>query len=404
MPAKKKKEFNLAGFAKSAMEAAQGTVGQENVYVAADHDKRQFGFHIPTFALRYLINNTVWPLQRVSSCGGPPKGHKSSFAYQLQRWVLDAGGMVTHIETENKATSDIQKSIVGPKYMDPNSPDAWRVSFVNTRTINEWQQVLTKQHELLQKVTEDSGSKPCIPIMWNIDTLMGADTEEQLSKLKDTGEAMGRGYSDAPMIISNFLRQTSAVLLGWPICLHLTHQEKNAIGGIGKTRAGGIAPDFYTSIDLQFSLGGTSAYSKSYKIDRANMSGFNVKMKVRKSSIGPSGREMTVPFIWRFLDEVDSETGEKKTRQEFQFDWNAATAELLANMPIRSISDIMRVESEQTRAGKVYSSDALGVKKTSPLSGAEFGAALEANTELMAALENHLVIKQGQLIGPGILD
>jgi hypothetical protein len=405
MTAKKRsiEEFDEAAFARASFARAESVVAKGGVYMAADHEAKQIGFKIPVFALRYLINNGVWPLQRMSSCGGPPKGHKSSFAYQLQRWTLDAGGLVTHIETENKATSDIQSSLLGPKYMNPDSPDKWRLTFVNTKTINEWQQVISGSLAALKEMCDTAGKKPAIPIMYNVDTLMGTDTEEAMARILDTGEAQGRGYGDAAIIISKYLRATSSMLYGYPVFLHFTHQEKPSVGMVGgKTRAGGLAPDFYTSIDLQFSLGGSSSYSTSYKIDRADVSGFNVKMKVRKSSIGPGDREITVPFVWRFID-VDTGTGMRR-RQDFQFDWHAAAAELLANMPSKERGDAIRVGSEMSRSGKVYWCKELGISESSPLSGTEFGEALEANTEVVRALEDWLVIKPGQPLEPGALD
>ena len=399
MAAKKKEEFSIASFAKAAFEKAESIATKGGVYMAADHEAKQVGFRIPVFALRYLINNGVWPLQRMSSCGGPPKGHKSSFAYQLQRWVLDAGGLVTHIETENKATSDIQRSLVGPQYMDPNSPDKWRLTFVNTKTINEWQQIISGSMAELKTMCEAAKAKPSIPIMYNVDTLMGTDTEEAMARIADTGEAQGRGFGDAAIIISKYLRATSSLLYGYPVFLHFTHQEKPSIGMVGgKTRAGGLAPDFYTSIDLQFSLGGASSYSTSYKIERVDVNGFNVKMKVRKSSIGPGDREIVVPFVWRYS------TVDGRRQQDFQWDWHAAGAELLANMPARELGDVLRVGSEMTRNGKVYWCKELGVSESDPASGTEFGTRLEAAPELLAALENQLVIKPGRLLEPGALE
>lgn len=393
------KSFNMSAVISATRKAAEKIIGKENVYVAAEHDSKQVGFPIPTFALRYLINSTMWPLQRITSCGGPPKGHKSSFAYQLQRWVLDAGGMVVHIETENKASSDIQRSLVGPKYISEHAADEdkERIMYYNSRTINEWQRILSDNHSAIKAAAEASRAKPNFPIMWNVDTLMGSDTEEAIDKLQEDGETQGRGFGNAAIMISQHLRAvSSSQLMGWPIFMHLTQQEKPAIGGLGKTRAGGLAPDFYSSLDLQFSLAGTSAYSNSYKIDRADVQGFNVKLKVRKSSIGPCEREIIVPFVWRFIDANDpANAGNNQTvSQVFEWDWNSATSELLANVLKKEVRDVIGVESEQTRGGKVYYSSEAGVSASDPLSGREFGALIESKPDLLQALEYTLAIKK----------
>ena len=134
------------------------------------------------------------------------------------------------------------------------------------------------------------------------------------------------------------------------------------------------------------------------------MSGFNVKMKVRKSSIGPGDREIVVPFVWRYSTVEDPETKMPRRQQDFQWDWHAAGAELLANLPARELGDVLRVGSEMARSGKVYWCKELGISESDPVSGTEFGERLEAATELLAALENQLVIKPGRLLEPGALE
>lgn len=419
MSQKQSKSFNMSAVISATRKAAEKIIGKENVYVAAEHDSKQVGFPIPTFALRYLINSTMWPLQRITSCGGPPKGHKSSFAYQLQRWVLDAGGMVVHIETENKASSDIQRSLVGPKYISEQAEaeDKERIMYYNSRTLNEWQRILSDNHAAIKAAAASGGAKPNFPIMWNIDTLMGSDTEEAIEKLQEAGETKGRGFGDAAIMISQHLRAvSSSQLMGWPIFMHLTQQEKPALSGLGKTRAGGLAPDFYSSLDLQFSIGGTSAYSNSFKIERADVKGFNVKLKVRKSSIGPCEREIVVPFVWRFIveevepvtlqDQVDAGLTVPRSNnvsQVFEWDWNAATSDLLANALKKDLKHILNVEAEQKRGGKVYYSSEAGVSASDPLSGSEFGALIESNQELVRAIELALAVKQTNNVKDGYI-
>ena len=405
--AKKIIEFSQAKFLTAALKSAETAIGKAGVYSAAEHDARQFGFHIPTFALRYLISHSVWPLQRVTSCAGPPKGHKSSFAYQLQRWVLDAGGMVTHVETENKAAIDIQKSIVGPRYMDPASPDSVRMTYINPRTLNEWIKVLNDQMTELEELCgvvksdkvdkKDVMAKPLFPIMWNIDTLVGKGTEEDLGRVTETGESMGRGFGDAPLLINQFFQNTR--MLGWPLFLHITHQDKDDPKSGGKRNAGGVSPEFFSSIFIRFSSGQTSSYGQSTKIDSRGVKGMNVRMKVHRSSIGPGDREIVVPFVWRMREEP-VEGQKPKIVQDFMWDWNSATAELLLNQPPSSpVRDIMEVKGEMTKGvGKVYWCKELGITAADPLKGDEFGAAFEANTELVAQVEALLAIKQGNPI------
>lgn len=232
--------------------------------------------------------------------------------------------------------------------------------------------------------------------MWNIDTLMGATTEEGLAKASETGETQGRGYSDAPILISQFLRETPDILLGWPVFLHLTHQEKDAMGHPGKVRAGGLAPEFYTSLDLQFKVGGASAWSKTDAFHRptSGVYGTNITMKVRKSSIGPDrDRQIVVPFITQTHETVDPATGAAVRSQTHKWDWNAATADLLATTLARDVKPLLAIDSEITSKGsKVYWCDAVGVTAASPVSGPEMGALLEGSRELMVALEDLLFI------------
>jgi hypothetical protein len=292
------------------------------------------------------------------------------------------------------------RSIIGDEYMDPERPEHKRFIIIQANSINSWQQALTDQHKKLSEFMESYKRKPGFPILWSVDSMMGADSDEALGNLKDEGEAAGRGFSDAPILISQFMRGMSTLLLGWPVTLHFSHHEKANLLTHGMRRAGGAAPDFYATLDLQFKKSGGSAYSRTAEINTAKLKGKNITMTVRKSSMGSDvGQSIVVPFLWRF---EEKEGG--GWRQISWWDWESATADIMYKHK-RLLADVLDIEcATKERLGTVYWSDALDIKSSKPLKATEFGALVEGDEELRKKVEDALHIEQHQLFQPGVLD
>ena len=215
--------------------------------------------------------------------------------------------------------------------------------------------------------------------------MRGSTSAEGLAQIQDVGEAAGRGYSDIPILISQFMGAIPDTLLGLPITLHMSHHEKPAMGHPGMQRAGGNAPDFYAILDIQFKRGGVSAMGKSREFSRVNYQAKNIELSVRKSSMGSDvAKDLTVSFCWRFED----------NNQISWWDWDAATAMLLVDKSSQ-LKDILDVNSTQKQIiGEVFWSTTLGIKAADAIPAREFGQLIESQTELRAKIAKALHIQQ----------
>ena len=388
MSAKKNASFGVDDFVDSALAAAAEHFGKEHCYAASDHQKSFNVLPVPPLVLQWMIESNGWPLGRMTQSGGPFGTHKSSFIFQLIKWYLEAGGMAVLIDTENKVSDSLMKSMIPAEYFDAENPKSRRFHIYTASTVNQWQQMIRTQKELIDTKVEAIGRKPNFPILWAVDSMKGGMSAEGLETLKSEGEAAGRGYSDIPILISQFMASMPDTLLGLPITLHMSHHEKPGLGQPGMVRSGGKAPDFYATLDIQFSRGGVTAMGKSREYDRVELQGKNIEMSIRKSSMGSDvGKDIAVSFCWKFVD----------GKQISWWDWDSATAMLMINQAKRlkdaGVMDVNKLET--TNQGMKVYSDAIGIKREDAMPAREFGALIEGQPELRAKVTEALqVIRQ----------
>lgn len=383
--AKKQQSLDVDDFVDAALAVAESDFGAVRCYVAADHEARQVVLPIKPLSLQWLIESNGWPLGRVTQSGGKYGTHKSSFIFQLISWYLEAGGFVALVDTEYKTSSTLMRSIIPAHYFDKEDPRHRRFLLLNATTINEWQKLLTDQYERLNDLVAKTKKKPSFPILWVVDSMMGAGSAEGLEHIRAEGQAQGRTYSDAPILINQYMKSFPNTLLGWPITMHMSHHEKPAVGSNGTTRQGGHAPDFYATLDIQFKRGGVTAMGKSMEYSRANLWAKNMTLEIRKSSMGSDvDKKLPVSFCWEFDDEGN---------QRSWWDWDAASAMVMAANAAR-LKDILDINHTTVRiVGEKFWSEALGIKKDDAVSAADFGRIVEEH-ELRPAIANALHIQQ----------
>lgn len=377
----KKSQCSIDDFVDSALKAAESQFGAERCYVAASHESRQRVLPIKHLSLRWLIAMNGWPLGRVSQSGGPFGTHKSSFIFQLIAWYLEAGGFAAFIDTEYKTSGSLMRSIIDKEFMDRDNPKSRRLHFTNASTVNDWQRTLSMYRQELGKLN----SKPSFPIFMAVDSMMGAGGETGLEHIKTEGDAPGRGYSDEALLIKQYMQNFPNTLLGWPITVHFSHHEKPAMGGMGMSRTGGKAPDFYATLDMQFRRGGVTCLGKSMEINRTNFDARAITLDVRKNALASDiGKKLTVLFCWRF-DKVSNQ-------QVSWWDWTGATAMVLAN-EAKLLKDIIDVNHETRQTvGEVFWSDCLGISHAAAVPASEFGTIIESH-DLRSTIETALNIQ-----------
>ena len=414
MSAKQKETSMIAAAQKAALCAAQTAFGKERVYVAGEHEKHQFGFALPALALKYLVGMTVWPLQRITQSQGPQYSCKSAFIFQIERWVLEAGGVVFHVDTENKVSSSLQAAMIPEEFFtDPDLSMRYQQSTL--QTINEWQQFVTTQIQTMQAIAKDYGGKlkkPDYMMLIAVDSMLGSGSEESSKYVQKHGEAQGRTFSDASLLIANYMRDMPSRLLGWPVTVHFSHHEKDdptARFG-GKRHGGGSAPDFMATFDLVFSLGRAKpasnyadsagpAFVTDYdgKTTRPGVQGRWVTIGIKKNSEGPAiKRKISVPFIWRY-DEVPGEDGEEKAyRQVAWWDWDTACVELCINHS-DALKDVLVVARKSGSSPATYFCDAIGVSSADAMPMHELGALIQGDEKVVRAIERELHINRPQV-------
>lgn len=381
--AKKQQTLDVDDFVDAALSAAENDFGTVRCYVAADHDARQIVLPIPPLCLQWLIESNGWPLGRVTQSGGKYGTHKSSFIFQLISWFLEAGGFVALVDTEYKTSGTLMRSIIPAQYFDKSDPRHKRFLLLNATTINEWQKLLIDQYTKLNELVSKTHKKPSFPILWVVDSMMGAGSAEGLEHIRAEGDAPGRTFSDAPLLINQYMKSFPNTLLGWPITMHMSHHEKPAIGSTGVTRQGGHAPDFYATLDIQFKRGGVTAMGKALEFDKADMQAKSMTLEIRKSSMGSDvGKKLPVAFCWRF----------ENNKQISWWDWDGATGMLLLDNAT-ALADIMDIHSPAKTGGVTLWSHALGVPESKPIPAAEFGRIVETH-ELRPRIAEALHIQQ----------
>jgi len=397
MSAKKSNESDVDSFVDSALASAVSAFGKDRVYVAAEHERRQMVIPIRPLSLQWLIESNGWPLSRYTQSGGAFGSHKSCFIFQLIAWYLEANGTATLIDTENKTSDSLLRSMIPDKYFDPADPAHRRFLILNARSVNEWQRMISGMFNNMQKWASDhKGRRPGFPTLIALDSMLGVDAEEGLEHIKAEGEAQGKTFSAAPLMISQFTKSFSGSLLGWPVTLHFSHHEKANMGTVGVHRPGGSAPDYHASLDIKFKKGGVHVLGRESNVSRPAMDGLEgrpVTLSVRKSSIGTDDKSMTVLFYWKFVND----------RQVSWWDWDGATASVLYDnqAAIRGIATIEREKVSgrgQELGGDYYWSNELGVVEADKMPAHLFGAHVEQHA-LRPALASALRIQNHRLVG-----
>ncbi len=401
MPKKKKTEPDeMAAFMGAGLAAAQKAFGRVGAYVAAEHATRRVGIPIPNFPLSWLTHSAVWPLQALTLSGGPPQSCKSALLFELHRWFLNAGGAVVHVETENKMSSELMQSIIDPVFF---SDRAYLYQVIAVQQVEEWQAELSRRMRLVEDFLLKQEYKPKFPLLLSVDSMMGPPTEEGGKYIETNLAAKGRQFSDAPLVISEYLKKMSSRVLGFPVCVHMTNHEKEKIDAApaGKfaakqmRRSGGSAPDFHAGLDLSHVRVGKADVFSSYG------EGHDIRLTVRKNSFGPGMRRITVPFLWRW--ELDEQTGKKKQRS--WWDWDIALIRFLTDGNKQKVSNVLDISAERVGGmGLMAWSSTFGIEKKNAIPANEMGRLIHENEELLRGLREVFSIPESVHFEAGCMD
>jgi len=301
-----------------------------HAYRTTEHRNHTFGIDIPNLPMQWLLGGiNKLPLGRILAFSGEYGSFKSSLAASIGGWFMTQNGIFVDIDTEGKKSPTTYESI----YFRMDGEELSRSVMEAAETPEEWQDIA---NTWLAKVKgEGVNNLPPgdrIPLLINVDSIIGRATEAEQTKMQQEGHASERGYATINNMIKKFMSGIS--LIGTSCCVsYITHlKDEQADGSGGPMQAkkqkelGGTSPGFYATTIIRTSRGKAIDYVDD---EGVTVEGYLVKLKGHKVSTGPNNRVIYVPYLWRYVDDVDHPDG---FRQEAWFDWNWACGLMIWRM------------------------------------------------------------------------
>lgn len=331
-------------------------------YSGSDHKDHQIGVLLPSLALEYLLGSNVLYLGALFGLAGPSQSFKSALAMEFGKIIASMGGVNFLSETEGgKISAPMMADIYGD-LID-------RLDIRLAQSVEQAQQYLSFTAGYLKNQFPARNQLAGL----FLDSLNGPAANERTEKIEKDGYA-SRDFPVEALLWSKWFQSFAPKLTGWPITLIFVNHKKLDINNPKSFRhPGGDAQDFYSTVYMHIARVRTNEGTDTI----VN----HVKVATVKHSFMPPGRRINLPFV---LDKVTKHMG---------FDWGHATAALLVDEKlVPSVKDIIKVVSSSksmTALTRTFSCKRLGL---SNVSGAELGAAVHADVELMRELREALYI------------
>lgn len=361
----------------------------DSVYSGGQAAMRIVCLPVPSFAVRFLLQQEGWPLSRFVMLVGEQESCKSAMLSEIMRWHMTAmNGGAIYIENERKLSPELIHSIVGynPK----------RLRFQECRTLQEWNAALKNWiasfHLAMdgcpggggQAKTTGIGRKS--PICFGIDSLMAALTDKQNEKIDDEGTS-AKHFADAAGLLNDYFKNITHDLANYPFSLvGINHMKPRQVPVAPNSPAmkmernisGGFALKFHDTAEIQMTRLSNPAPGKELNRIADNEKGIELRISVFKNSMAPH-EKIDVDMMWYTDYEDRDPLGHY--RQKTFFDWDAAAIEILAALTTgdgkqaKRLRAIIDLELEKDTR-KVWCS-ALGIAQKSKVRYREAGKILE---------------------------
>ena len=372
--------MDTSAFFQASIEESIKRVGKDGkLLVHGEEDSSQRGLVPPGLPLRYLFHSNIIPFGKVLGLAGKKASMKSAFGFMLGSLAAQRGGGYHLIETESKLNEYFMYSFF-PKELRN------RIHVDYVETLDEAQDCLTNIINRYKKIP----AKDRFPLVIGVDSLAGSGTEEEYGKINKAGHAE-RNYPEAALKWSPYFKKLTSDLATLDILLYFTNHLKKSTADSGPfsatqyTKQGGVAQDFHAAQYLYFERIGN--------IDLVSREGKLIQIKAEKCGLGPDNRKIQVPVLWDFVLDADNED---EPDQLAKWDWNDATAKLLAEGSKVILPKRIQSKLDVKVSSNKYSSKELGV---SGLSGDEFGEVVMANEEYVEAFRKVCGYKKWTDIG-----
>ena len=375
---------------------ARRVIGRDDISVGTEAEERYIGLPLPALCLRYLWQQTTFPLSRITQITGEEGSCKSALLSEILRWHCAHGGGGYICENENKDNAEYRHSILewNPTYLR-------RVFLIPTYCTEEWQEVIVSTMRAASEAMDRPGGiGRTVPMFWGIDSLYGTTTRGDIERQTKDGYA-SRGYAEAALLITRFTQSLPARIRDYPFTIVGTNHLKPSTDWQGrpiKRVLGGKSVKFHESFEIEMQK------APNPHIDLLDYGGLRLKLTMVKNSGGPTGKSIGVDLLW--WNEV-AEDGQ--LRQRTLWDWDTASIRLLLSFEmvkgkktiynrLQEVCDLHVVHRQE----QMVWSDTLGIPESDPVHFREAGAILETRPDLLVPIYHILGIKTRNVFQPGV--
>lgn len=375
------------------METAKNKFNTESVFGSSeDFSSVVVGIPLPCLALEYMTGNSVFPLSSVTQIAGRWGTCKSTLAYEIFRWFYEYGGRSICLDTESKFNPELCRSIM-------RSGDDDRAFHYNRcKSVEDWQDRLTFYVQEWKKILTGTAAEPgpgrVVPVVFSLDSLAGASSEEVQEKILKEGHA-NRQHPINALKNSIYLSGIRGQFDYWPFSLVIVNHLKERTDDTGRQSdytPGGERFNFIETYELR-----TGVWSK--RIANSMFEGIGIRITCAKNSLAPTNRRIRTRLLW--WTEFDDD-GEKVDDLRV-WDWNWSTVAMLYDIQtngrgpegakLKKLGWKMTFKSPAADIGCLASSPLLGMGKDDYLPWPEVGEMIHNNPRVMTLLRKALGIE-----------
>jgi hypothetical protein len=384
----------------------------KNSTVVGDKTFVSIAIPIP-LAFQYFLDITGLPVGLVYQLTGNTDSRKTTFAFEVMRWVGKLGGSAELVLTEGKFSDSLAKAFCGY----PGEEDYTPVVPRELRNMQEWQIHINNYLDacvtaMEKGFTDRTGKKhpPGIemPIGIVVDSVVAQLTESQTNKISSEGGS-DRGFAVHVKSLGDWIAVLQAKITCRPfVMLLINHISEEQVSMFEKEikQKGGRRIGYESSLILLLSSSKESITVVDKPGYAPEESDTLLTFKLSKSSMGVSRRVLKVR-----LHTQHEIVGPGEARQRNQFLWGESLVEILKSHMYAADNSIRLTKShELVSSRKLYRERILAVtdfrevkggftcekytnSDTEVLTAQALGEFLEADAEFVALFRELFAIK-----------
>lgn len=390
-------------FMDSMMDAASVRYGDGKVFVASECESHISGVLFDHIGKMILWGSNVFPLKSIVELAGPTSSGKSALAFDTLLMFLRKEYNAALIETENKFSPSLLKSILGD-YFDKlifcekcTSTELWqdRMTLLLKTYEKTYNKSVTARNEALRRRAkckrQDSKDKIVVPpveapLLIVLDSLGGVLSEDTAKTMNAEGYA-SKSYPLEALKNSKYFSDLPTKIRDLPVSIiYVNHTMKDMgadpLFGDDVRSKGGDTPAFLCSHRIFFES------MSALKNPRVNHYEQTMSMRLVKNSLNQRGRKQRLLMTWDKWVEEDDEM--QKTR----FGWEELLINKLApakGAPSYDVSEVSKFLEVKFKSLVKY---CCPTKKVEDMNPRDLGELLEKDEDLFKKLPPYLGVKK----------